>query len=105
MIVFSYVTWSKKLIIEVKNNKDLVNFIFNDSINIEFTHNYLTSLENSTKISKNIIKENELLVFDANSDVKINSNNLKTSFIDEDFNVKSRRSAANDVNYKTLQNS
>ena len=93
------------LIIEVKNNKDLVNFIFDDSNNIESIHNYSTSLENFIETSKNTIKKDESLVFDANSDVEINSNDSKTSFIDEDFNVKSRRSAASDVNYKALQNS
>ena len=45
-----------------------------------------------------------LIVFDVNSNVKINSNDLKILFIDENLRIKFRRSVANNVNYKTLQN-
>ena len=93
------------LVIEVENNEDLVDLIFDDSSSTESTHNYSIPLESPIETSKNTIEEDELFVFDANSDVEINSDDSKTSFIDEDFNVRSRRSAASDVNYKALQNS
>ena len=93
------------LIIEVKNNEDLVDLIFDDSNNTEFTHNYSTPLENFIETSKSTIEKDESFIFDANSDVEINSNDSKTSLIDEDSSVKPRRFAASDVNYKTLQNS
>ena len=51
---------------------------------------------------KNIIKEVELIVFDISFNVEVNLNDLKILFIDENLNIKSRRFAANNVNYKTL---